>query len=221
MLTLRNLGFATFNWKVSLFVGFIYTLLVWLLETRFWSGTEQLSERFLSVLQANNTITEALGRLFAMLPQSPEFALVVILTAAGLVSFNTECSWRMKVFLGVVHTIFHLVGLCVTYWMAIEMTLWWHESINDLRFSFLWLLMSMLILGGGVGGTVFGLFLIVSNLFFRANLSNAFSAIRIANYKNLLRLHIDEGGTLTVHAIGLENPAEGATGVHLINSVEL
>lgn len=220
-LTLKNLGFATLNWKISLFVGFVYTLLVWLLETRFWSGTQQLSERFLSVLQNNNTVTEALGRLFGMLPQSPEFALVVLLTTAGLISFNQECTWRMKIILGVVHTIFHLIGLCVTYWMAVEMTLWWHESINDLRFAFLWLLLSMLVLGGGVGGTVFGLFLIVSNLCFKANLSNAFSAMRIAEFKNLLRLHIDAHGALTVYALGLEDPSRGDTGVHLINTINL
>ena len=220
-LLLHNLKFPILNWEISLLAGFVYTLLAWTLETRFITGESTLADRFQFILASHSTVASELARLFAAIPQSPEFALIVILALGALVSFNGQSSPQQQWALGITHTLFHLLGLCITYCLAIEITIWFEEHLMDLGFAFLWLLATMLVLGGGVGGVVFGVFLIVSSLLFNANVTNAFSSIRLASYKNFVRLHFMSDGSLALYALGLREPALGPAGVHLIEKVVL
>lgn len=38
--------------------------------------------------------------------------------------------------------------------------------------------------------------------------NEAFSALRIENYKNFLRLHINKAGNLTVYPVGIDNVSD-------------
>ena len=217
----HNLKFPALNWELSLVAGFVYTLLAWTLETRFITGSSTLADRFQMVLNSHTGVWSELQRLFAAIPQSPEFALIVLLALAALVCFNGECTTRQRWGLGIAHTLFHLLGLCITYCLAIEITVWFERHLLDLAFAFLWLLITMLVIGGGVGGVVFGVFLIVSSRLFNANVTNAFSSIRLPTYKNFLRLHIDKTGRINLYCLGMQDPARGVSGLHLIEKIVL
>lgn len=218
-LSLHNLKFPALNWEISLLAGFLYTLLAWTLETRFIRSDTSLAESFQRVLNTHTGVWSELRRLLAAIPQSPEFALIVLLALGALVSFNGQSSTRQQWALGITHTLFHLLGLCITYCLAIELTIWFERNLMDLGFAFLWLLLTMLVLGGGVGGVVFGVFLIVSSVLFNANVTNAFSSIRLASHKNFLRLRFDPSGQLTLYSLGLERPADGVSGLKLIDRI--
>ena len=218
-LSLHNLKFPILNWEISLLAGFLYTLLAWILETRFITAHTSLADRFQGILATHTGVWSELLRLFSVIPQSPEFALIVLLALGAFVGFNGDCTQAKRWALGITHTLFHLLGLCITYCLAIELTIWLERTLLDLTFAFVWLLLTMLVIGGGVGGVVFGVFLIVSSLVFNANVTNAFSSIRLASHKNFLRLHVNSQGILTLYSLGLTQPAKGAAGVHLIEQI--
>ncbi len=217
-MTLGNLLFPISNWQLSLFVGFVYTMLAWVLETRLLVGDATVSTLFHNMLENHDGISGTLTRMLAMLPKSPEFALVLLLTALGLTAFNENCSNRVRLLLGTLHTALHLVGLIITYCGAIAVTGWLDAQLNTLSFSFFWFLLSMVVLGGGVGGAVIGVYLSLSLNVFGANLTNAFSSLRLSGYGNFLRMHINTNGELTVHALGIEQPSGDSSNVKAIDS---
>lgn len=67
-----------------------------------------------------------------------------------------------------------------------------------------WFLAGFVAVGGGlIGSTLFGLYLLVSLNLFGRHANEAFSALRIQDWKHWLRLHIDRSGNLTVYPVGL------------------
>jgi hypothetical protein len=60
----------------------------------------------------------------------------------------------------------------------------------------------MVILGGFAAGTLFGIYLLVTNRLFSFHEDSVFSALRIPDYKNFLRLHLTREG-LTIYPIGI------------------
>ena len=58
--------------------------------------------------------------------------------------------------------------------------------------------------GALVGSFLMGLYLLVSLNVFGRHSNEAFSALRIEDYKNFLRLHIAKDGSLTIFPIGIE-----------------
>jgi hypothetical protein len=64
--------------------------------------------------------------------------------------------------------------------------------------------MLVVFLGGWVVSSfIMGLYLYVSLNIFRRHSTEAFSSLRIKDWKNFLRLHIAADGKLTIYAIGL------------------
>lgn len=60
--------------------------------------------------------------------------------------------------------------------------------------------------GGLLGSLVFAAYLVVAD-HWACNTNELFAAQRIEGYKNFMRLHLDEHGTLTVYPVGLERVA--------------
>lgn len=67
------------------------------------------------------------------------------------------------------------------------------------------LLASLLILLGGFvfGGLIMGIYLLLSLNFFGRHGNEAFSSLGLEDWKNFLRLHIDDQGHLTIYPIGI------------------
>jgi hypothetical protein len=63
--------------------------------------------------------------------------------------------------------------------------------------------LEMLILGGIAGGFLFGIYLTLTNLLCRGHTDEASAALRIQDFKNLIRLHVSRDGRLTVYPIGV------------------
>jgi hypothetical protein len=61
----------------------------------------------------------------------------------------------------------------------------------------------MVVLGAMVGGTLWGLYWVLTGLFGRMHAEEAFAALRIKNYKNFLRLKFEKD-KLTIYPLGLD-----------------
>jgi hypothetical protein len=68
------------------------------------------------------------------------------------------------------------------------------------------LLSAGLIFAGGwvVGSVIMGLYLLISLNVFGRHSEEAFSALRIQDYKNFLRIHIASDGTLTIYPLAVD-----------------
>jgi hypothetical protein len=60
-----------------------------------------------------------------------------------------------------------------------------------------------LVVGGVAGSVVLGIYLLLSLRVFGRHANEAFSSLRIADYKQWLRLCIEKTGALRIHAIGI------------------
>jgi hypothetical protein len=103
-----------------------------------------------------------------------------------------------------VHAVAHLFAALALAWLAM------HFTISVLGMSYgtaLQLLLTGLLtlLGGAlVGSLLIGIYLLVSvNVFGRHN-NEAFSSLRVQDYKQWLRMRIDATGVLTVWSLALD-----------------
>ena len=124
-------------------------------------------------------------------------------TAACLFFTDTHLrSWRILG--GAFHALMHLAAAFMVGWAALLLT----TRGFDLGYGTIaQLLLSGLItftLGGPVGAFILGVYLFVSIRIFGRHGNEAFSSLRIADYKHWLRLRIGADGTLTLFAIAFD-----------------
>lgn len=74
-------------------------------------------------------------------------------------------------------------------------------SSNSWCFTFLIIILG--VSGGLIGGFLWGIYLWISSRYFSAHYNDAFSAMSIPDYKNFLRMHIEEN-KLTIYPIGIK-----------------
>lgn len=173
----RNLWFALTNWDFSIFMGFMY-----------WAAAIGLTLR----------------------PQPDAVIIVGLIFSLAIVgyTFFQEQSYRPTVVISsLLHALAHVAAIVVAarffgQWNAE------HLHLNGHWYS-VWewlgvLALEMLPVGFFVGGTLFGLNLIVTCRWLRMNRNDAFSALRLNRFNNFLRMRI-QANTLEVYAIGLQD----------------
>jgi hypothetical protein len=142
-------------------------------------------------------------------------SLVAIATAGGLFFFAWSAS-KWKSFLGVIHGLGHLAAAYFSWRAGAELS----EKIlasfspgGELG-TVLGLYLPkvlQLVLGGAVGGTLFGLYLLVALNVFAIHHNEAFSSLANADYKHFLRCRVGPDGKLTVHVVAIPKVAGEAT----------
>src|SRR6185295_10922968 len=102
------------------------------------------------------------------------------------------------------HAVSHLAAAFVVGWLALQLTVSGFElaygSISQLLLSGL----ITFVLGGPAGAFILGVYLFVSIRIFGRHGNEAFSSLRIQDFKQWLRLRIDAGGALTIYAIAID-----------------
>ena len=209
-LSWRNLLFPFMNWEFSVLIGGVYALLVWFLETRRLSSQQDIGESLRQLMEAHLSLHSTLIRFFETIPKSPEFAIVVLAMIGGLIAFNVSSSLRSRILLGIGHALLHFVVLVGCYCLTVEIVGRAALPVDIPFFGLLIFLAIMVAAGALFGGLVFGGFLLFSLNVMNVQWTNAFSSLRIEDYKNFLRLEIDKMGGLTVYPVGVERPDKGA-----------
>lgn len=137
------------------------------------------------------------------------FALLLLLSCISYA--DARRSW-LKFLMGTTHWLMHIVAMVGLYIavtrIGTPIGTWLADLARPYLFGFHTLLRTgtyviLMIFGGGaVAGLVWGTYLLVSCAFFRRHWNEAFSALRLTDYKNFLRMKI-EGEVLTIYPIGL------------------
>lgn len=215
-LSYKNLLFPFLNWRFALMIGAIYAVLVWFLETRRLSSGGDMGTSLARAMDGHLSVQATLARFFETIPNSPEFAIVVLAMVAALVAFNVSTPLPKKLLLGLGHSLAHFVTLVTSYCITIEVISMTQLPVG-IPFAGLMIFLGVLLaIGGLLGGFVFGAFLVFSLNVMNLQWTHAFSSLRIEDYKNFVRLQIDSAGDLTVYPIGIERTGQDASTPHLI-----
>lgn len=187
----RNWLFPVINPKYMILPAVVYALSAW------------LASEHLSVDDLDNVGTAFAATVHAAV-RYPLDGLWVLGVLLGFVFFtDTHVRW-WRIIGGVSHAFAQLGAAFLVGWSAYRMTT---QGLGLTYESTSQLLLSGAItfcLGGLIGGFVMGGYLFVSVQLFGRHSNEAFGSLRIPDYKEWLRLRIDERGALSVFCIGMD-----------------
>ncbi|MFT3930147.1 MAG: hypothetical protein QM709_07595 [Spongiibacteraceae bacterium] len=188
--TWRNLLFPLLNPKFGVVTGVLYLLTGWATHLDLSQyGISQICEA-LSV-SANKVLNEPLG------------AFWVTLILLAFLFFTDTHSKPYRYIAGALHGLSHLFALFSWGWLTSQFT------INCLGYDFgstpQMLIAGASVFAGGwlLGSLIMGVYLLISLNAFGRHTNEAFSSLKIEDWKNFLRLKIDTDGSLTIFAVGL------------------
>jgi hypothetical protein len=136
--------------------------------------------------------------------RDPLNGMWLITVVGGFIFFTDTHVRTWRIVGGMFHAGMHLAAAFMVGWVALLLTV---QGLELHYGSSLQLLVSGLvtvILGAVAGSYILGLYLFVSIRLFGRHSNEAFSALRIQDYKQWLRLRIDPMGKLTIYAIGID-----------------
>ena len=187
----RNFLFPILNPKAGWLYAFLYAMSAWLASAS---------------LEAADVINlpTAFGAAVNASIRDPLNGLWLIGIVGGFIFFTDTHVRSWRVLGGALHATMHLAAAFLVGWAALLLTV----RVFDLHYgSILQLLMSGLItvvLGAIAGSFILGVYLFVSIRVFGRHSTEAFSSLRIQDFKQWLRLRIDASGALTIYAIGID-----------------
>jgi Calcineurin-like phosphoesterase len=209
-LTWRNLYFPYLKRNASWTFGLVTALLYLLLTLTVVARIDDLG---LSSLTYQLDVITATA-LEAMLNSTPTLFLVT-LTMVGFVFFTDTHLLTYRIVMGLLHAVVHILAafFLALFFVSIVAHLLprniWRFTLPlggvPFYFDLRMLTASLLILLGGyfVGSFIMGAYLLLSMNFFGRHGNEAFSSLAVEDWKNFLRLHINEHGNLTIYPIGL------------------
>jgi hypothetical protein len=190
-LTWWNLAFPFLNPKYLPIPAVLYMLSAWFASSTF--GPADV-DSIGSALQAalNGALRNPINGLW-----------LLVFVSAFVFFTDTHVRWY-RVLGGISHALAHLGAAFALGWFAVVVTTRWlgleFGSITQMLAS-----VAITFVGGGVAGSVvLGLYLFLSLRVFGRHANEAFSSLRIQDYKQWLRLKIDAAGALTIHSIGID-----------------
>jgi hypothetical protein len=189
-------GVVTLPFKNGSFwalLGAVHVLYAWMIQ-----AAMRPSEQSLAAFFANLSLED----LVLGIMRSPLALLISVVLVAGLIGFTQSKVWWKRM-LGALHGLAHLALVVPAVCLAAAPL----SSMPGPAFlaSFIALL--------GVGGGLLGSWLMAAYLFLAdkvgCNTNELFSAQRIRDYKNVLRLKLDRTGVVTVYPIKVERTCRG------------
>lgn len=188
-LSFGNLAFGWINPRFGIVPALLYFMTAWLVAAAV-------------DFQRPQGATESILLTTSAFATNPGLTLWVAAVVSAFIGFNTTRSVLYRVLGGLAHAAVHWVCIFHVGWGAIALTGALLPGWGFLQF----VAAGALVFAGGwvVGSAVMGLYLLVSLNVFGRHSEEAFSAMRIQDFKNFLRLHVAADGTLTIHPVRID-----------------
>ncbi|MEP7146318.1 MAG: hypothetical protein ABI792_04870, partial [bacterium] len=191
-LTFRDLLFLFLNPGFGILTAMLYLITAWMVGA--------------AVEYKNPTgFMDTLKFTALAFKNSPVAAMWILLILCIFIFFTDTHSRIYKWLGGLLHASAHMISIFYIGWSAIFLTslVFRNESFAGFLFSISFIFLS----GWVVGSTVTGIYFFISQYFFGRHNEESFSALKIQDYKNFLRIHISEDGVLTIFPIKIEKAA--------------
>lgn len=193
-LTWRNLGFLLMNPWFGLATGLLYLLTC-------WSVMANLG-RF-GLRQVYPALKVAIATSIA----NPTAVFWILLVWGGFLMFTDVHSKPYRLVAGTLHGLTHVLATFFIGWFATYAGVRWLHLPFRTPKQLLLAGAIIFVLGWIVGSIVMGIYLVISLNFFGRHANEAFSALACPDWKNFVRLRIDEQGGLTIFPIGIRRVA--------------
>jgi hypothetical protein len=188
-LSWRNLAFPWLNPKFGLATAVLYLLLGWSVKAdvgRYGLGDVRL----------------VLGELATRILLSQTAVMWGLVVVAGFVFFTDTRSKTQKRLGGSLHALANLVAAFLSGWLgsyvAQHVVPGWSEAAKLV-------IVGLFLLAGGylAGGLLMGVYLLVSLNAFGRHDTEAFSSLRVQDFRSWLRLHVTADGTLRIYPMAI------------------
>jgi hypothetical protein len=210
--TWRNLLFPFFwlmrnkSWSFGLLIAALYFLLTLPIISTIDDLALQGEHRFAQITYiATESLVHSQLSMFLML-----------ITVAGFVFFTDTHSTRFRIFMGGVHGIAHVlaafsIALLVVFLVARNTTAetwtlpipWFGVFEFSLDLRLVLAAVVIYVISFLAGCFIMGVYLLLSLNLFGRHGNEAFSSLAVEDWKNFIRLHINEQGDLTIYPVGL------------------
>jgi hypothetical protein len=188
-ITLRNFAFLWYNPWLGLFLAGVGVFAAWLLHF----GAIAIDTDLVTLLGAGS-FARGSANFIRLLLHTPWPWLIIAGVVAALRYFADFADRpTLRTATGVLHGLAHVVVYCVLLVAAAAVL------PGDG-----WVVLTMGAITGLVSPTIMGVYLIVMLNGFGRHWDEAYSALRIENFKGFLRLRIDAAGDLTVYPIVID-----------------
>lgn len=190
----RNLWFIWNNKTFGIFTAILYALVGWLI----FGLINYNFDRDAIIATANTLIA------------TPSAIFILAVLFAAVIFFTDSNDKNFKRFAGFLHGVVHFTAILFLGWLVFLLTSYLQRnySIGFEKYQdIIWFFCAISIAAVGgyfFGSIIMGLYLFVSLHFFGRHDNEAFSALKVEDYKNFLRLHIDENKNLTIYPLKIE-----------------
>jgi len=204
-----NLLFPLRNPTFGLLTGLLYVLTA-------WTGMAHIGEHGLGKFGT------ALSTSIETAINSPQAVFWILAIVGGFFLFTDTHSKWYRFVAGFLHGMAHLAATFFIGWWATYVTVsTWEMGFRKVEQL---LAAGALIFAVGwlVGALLMGFYLFVSLNIFRRHTNEAFSSLKIEDWKSFLRMKISKDGSLTIHPIGIRkvatkwNPAPTTGGPEMV-----
>lgn len=195
-LTVKDLFFLFLNPGFGIVTAILYLLTAWMVSSTIDFNTFQLPKGFLESTIAAVVIT------FNAFLGNPFVAIWIAMVLMAFIIFTDTHSKIYKYAGGFLHCWAHFTAIFYIGWGTVVFCMKYFD--NHLTIAFLTGMLIIFVMGWIVGSTIMGIYLFISQYFFGRHSEESFSALKIQDYKNFLRMHIAEDGTLTIFPIKIE-----------------
>ncbi|MBP0618913.1 preprotein translocase subunit YajC [Cupriavidus consociatus] len=198
----RNLSFCAL-------VASVYLLFGWIVQSASLvplpgSNHRGFVQRLLDLEVTFGNIGEVYRELFRVMAHSPAsvlFVAAIVFCCGALSTRDVRRGVGLACVVGALHGLLHLALAVAMLWLVTRFNL--HGFGADKPPPMLLFLVEAMLLGGTVGGLLFGGWMVLGNALWRLHPEEVFSSQRIADYKCFLRMRFEDG-QLTIYPLKLE-----------------
>ena len=203
-LPIRNVGLC------ALFAS-LYFLFGWILQSASWASAPVDGQRSIIDALAARTITPghiggAVCALWHVMSNSPASVFIAIAIPALFAALSIRGFPRalsIPGLVGALHGLLHVALAVALFWALARLNLHAIGLSSDDALLLPLLLIETLLVGGILGGLLFGIWMVLANRFWGLHAEEVFSSQAIADYKCFLRMRID-AEALTIYPLKLE-----------------
>jgi len=187
----RNFLFPFINPKSGWLYAFLYSMSAWLASA---------SLERADIIDLPTALSAAMNAAI----RDPLNGMWLVSIIAGFIFFTDTHVRSWRILGGAFHAVLHLAAAFLVGWGALQLT----TKVFDLSYGSIAQLLTsglvVFVLGAPVGAFILGVYLFVSIRIFGRHGNEAFSSLRIQDFKQWLRLRIDAAGRLTIYAIAID-----------------
>ncbi|MFA0964836.1 metallophosphoesterase [Roseivirga sp. BDSF3-8] len=216
-LTMGALKMAWLNKGFSLLFGAIYVIFAWLLQgSSKYAGHEHtgtgglMENTMLWELSYAANGWEVFWYVINLFPHNIAAIILGLVLLAGLTGFAHHQRTVVKVLMGLTHTLLHLILIVSLMWAFSQLNIRALGLAVEAPLQILLFFIEMLLIGGFLAGTLFGIYLLLANFLIpKKNGKKGVHANEVLacqpnpHFKHFLRLKVDKEGTLTIYPTGI------------------